>query len=347
MYGSGPDPYLGNFLPQELPVRPAVRAFGWWVLVLGSVVACGGGGGGNGGGGGPDVSIAKSDGDAQTGPVGTALGDSIVVLVQQDGAPAAGVTVTWTAQGTGATVAPVSSVTDANGLAATRWTLGQTVGGQTARATLSGATGSPLTFNATATVGAPTQFTIASGNAQTADAGAEFDNVIAVKVADQFANGIAGVTVTWTVQSGPVTLESPTSITNAQGNAIMTVTAGGTAGAAVVRATNPSVAGNLDFGLTVVVAPVRIQFGSNFFTSQRNGTSDPAVDTVVIGRPVVWTGSGGVHTVESLGPPFFTSSGNLSGLGASYSFTFNAAGTYEYDCSIHGAQMTGRIVVIP
>ncbi len=28
-----------------------------------------------------------------------------------------------------------------------------------------------------------------------------------------------------------------------------------------------------------------------------------------------------------------------------YSFTFTTAGTYTYDCAVHGASMTGTVVV--
>jgi len=84
----------------------------------------------------------------------------------------------------------------------------------------------------------------------------------------------------------------------------------------------------------------------NIFQSQRNNTSNPAVDTIAVGGQVTWQGQGGNHTIQSTGAPTFTS--NLSQLGlGTYSFTFNDAGTYQYNCSIHGNQMTGRIVVLP
>ncbi len=87
-------------------------------------------------------------GDQQTGSVGVALIDELRVQVTLNGEPEAGVTVTWsTATGT---LDPTSSQTDANGIAVTSWTLGPTAGSQTATATLSGATGSPLSFTATA-----------------------------------------------------------------------------------------------------------------------------------------------------------------------------------------------------
>jgi plastocyanin len=34
-----------------------------------------------------------------------------------------------------------------------------------------------------------------------------------------------------------------------------------------------------------------------------------------------------------------------SGDGMTYTFTFTTPGTYSYDCAVHGAAMTGRIVV--
>lgn len=322
------------------------------VVLLGIGMACGGGSDGDGGGGGgPDVSIAKSgapNGDAQTGVVATAVIDSLRVLVQEDGVPQSGVTVTWTAQGAGAAVSPATSITDAGGLAATRLTLGTAAVAQTARATLAGATGSPVTFNATATAGPATSFTATAGNGQTTTASTAFATPLSVKVADQHGNGIVGVTVTWTVQSGTVTLSGgATSVTAASGVASKSVTASATIGAALVRATNPSVAGDLDFTLMTTAVPVAVSLGSTFFQSDRNGTSDPAVDTTTVGRPVVWSNTSGTHTVASTGSPSFTSSGNLSGNGSSYTITFNTVGTYQYECGIHGDQMTGRIVVQP
>lgn len=81
----------------------------------------------------------------------------------------------------------------------------------------------------------------------------------------------------------------------------------------------------------------------NFFRSQRNLTQNPAVDTIAAGGSVVWDFAGGLHSAQSTGSPSFTSSATL-GTGT-YSFTFAAAGTYTYNCAIHGELMTGRIVV--
>jgi plastocyanin len=103
---------------------------------------------------------------------------------------------------------------------------------------------------------------------------------------------------------------------------------------------------NLDFNLTVTLAPVRVTVGSFFFRSVRNATENPAIDTAKVGQPVRWSVSG-THTVRSLGSPSFASSGTL-GTGDTYTITFPATGTYQYDCAIHGAAaMNGRVVVEP
>lgn len=82
------------------------------------------------------------------------------------------------------------------------------------------------------------------------------------------------------------------------------------------------------------------------FTSVHNGTMNPAVDTVAVGDTVTWTWTGSLpHSVRSVGAPSFASSGTLTGRGT-YSVVFTAPGTYRYDCVVHGAAMTGAVVVI-
>ena len=81
------------------------------------------------------------------------------------------------------------------------------------------------------------------------------------------------------------------------------------------------------------------------FVSDHNGSKNPAVDTIAVGATVTWTWHGGLpHSVRSIGSPSFASSGTLTGSG-SYAVTFTAAGTYRYDCVVHGQAMTGTIVV--
>ena len=91
-----------------------------------------------------------------------------------------------------------------------------------------------------------------------------------------------------------------------------------------------------------------VTVGNDFFKSGQDGTSNPAVTTVAVGGTVTWTWTGTgstAHSVQSLGSPGFTSSAIQSGDGSTYQVTFTTAGTYQYDCAVHGAAMSGTIVV--
>lgn len=91
-----------------------------------------------------------------------------------------------------------------------------------------------------------------------------------------------------------------------------------------------------------------VSVGNIFFRSNRNGTVNPAVDTVGVGASMTWTwvNTGPTaHSIESEAAPSFTSSTVLAGNGTTYSFTFTAPGSYRYDCAVHGAAMSGTIVV--
>ncbi|HEY8256052.1 MAG TPA: plastocyanin/azurin family copper-binding protein [Gemmatimonadales bacterium] len=89
-----------------------------------------------------------------------------------------------------------------------------------------------------------------------------------------------------------------------------------------------------------------VTVGNNFFRSDHNGTCNTAVDTVAAGATVTWTWTGTTsHSVRSQGATSFPSSDVLTGAGQTYAVTFDTPGTYEYDCSVHASQMTGRVVV--
>jgi plastocyanin len=91
-----------------------------------------------------------------------------------------------------------------------------------------------------------------------------------------------------------------------------------------------------------------VSVGNNVFKSGHNGSANPAVDTIAAGGTVTWTwtNAGSVpHSIRSLGSPIFRNSVVKSGDGSSYQARFARPGTYQYDCAIHGAPMTGTIVV--
>jgi plastocyanin len=102
-------------------------------------------------------------------------------------------------------------------------------------------------------------------------------------------------------------------------------------------------------GGTAAPAAAAVTLGDIFFRSDHNGSSNPAVDTVAVGGTVTWTWGSDAdmpHSVQSQGSPSFTSSNIMTGSGNTHQATFAAAGTYQYDCAIHGQLMTGRIVVL-
>jgi plastocyanin len=95
---------------------------------------------------------------------------------------------------------------------------------------------------------------------------------------------------------------------------------------------------------------ISVDVGDIFFRSARNGTENPAIDTVRAGGTVTWawTETAGLHTVESVEsvlPPKFASSDEMYGGGSQHQVVFPQRGTYDYICGIHGEQMSGRIVV--
>jgi plastocyanin len=114
--------------------------------------------------------------------------------------------------------------------------------------------------------------------------------------------------------------------------------------------TGPGTGGGTGGG-TATQAPstASVTLGDIFFQSDNNGTSNPAVDTVAVNGTVTWTWDPSVtmeHSVQSIGNPAFTSSPIMSGGGTTHQAAFTTAGTYQYDCAVHGQLMTGMIVVV-
>jgi len=304
--------------------------------------------GGSDGGSGPPASVlsvaqAPVSGNGQSGTVGQALANPIRVLVQRDGQPEPGATVTWSASGTGASVTPATTTTDAQGLSEATWTLPQSAGTRTASAAVAGANGSPVSFSATALPGAATNLVLRSGNNQSAETGTVLPLPLKVKATDQFGNGVAGVVVSWQVNGGGGSVGPPTSTTDTTG-ATTVWTLGGTLGSQTAQGAATGLIGSpVAFTATGTPPPpptVDVIVGNNFFS--------PSSTIIAAGTRVrwTWTSTGAVaHSVESTGSPSFTSSAILSGSGSVYTFTFNTPGVYTYDCAVHGVAMSGTVTV--
>ena len=245
-----------------------------------------GGCGGGGGGGEPNPStpvIAKAgapNGDGQAGTVAQPLADSFRVVVTEGGAGKGGITVNWTSTAPGGLMSPSSSVTDANGRAASRMTLGQFAGAQTARA---GITGSAVTFNASGNAGPAAQLEVFSGDEQAALANSPLTAPLRVKVSDQFDNPIIGSIVGWSIAGGTGNLSGASSQTVANGIASISLTAGGAVGPIQVRAVSVG-QDTVIFNLHVVTLVKDVLVKNNFFESVANGSQAPSVAPFLPGK---------------------------------------------------------------
>jgi plastocyanin len=324
----------------------AAIIFGVTTLVTG----CGGGGepAGNG------TAVEKTSGDQQQGRVGEVLALPLQVSVTTNGAAAPGVTVNWSTVAAGGSLIPTSVVTDASGTASTSWMLGTTSGAQTATATVSGATGSPATFGASAVAGDAAALVEAGGNGQTGEINVPLTEPLQAKVTDQFGNGVAGVDVSWTAAGAAVS--AATDPTDASGISDVIVTLGGTVGAITITAASDALEGSpLTFTATAsepapspTTASVTVR--NDNFLSVRNSTANPALDTVAVGGTVTWTWAPTAtnqHDITSTGSPSFP--GRAAAVSpATYSHTFTAPGKHNYYCTFHGlpgSGMRGQIVV--
>lgn len=112
--------------------------------------ACGGGGAGPGTDD-PVMSRASPSGDGQSGPAGSILPQQLRVVLTQEGAPVAGRTVTWELLASGGSVAPASSLTGSDGIAAASVTLPPFAATSTVAAASNGVNGSPVRFSVSST----------------------------------------------------------------------------------------------------------------------------------------------------------------------------------------------------
>jgi hypothetical protein len=176
---------------------------------------------------GPPVPPSIVNGNNQSAAVANALAGPLVVKVaDQYGNPLVGVAVTFAITGGSGTLSAPSAVTNGSGQAQVTLTLGTTAGTVTVSATISGVA-TPAVFTETATPGPPTALTYVSGNNQTGVGGGTLQNPLVVKVTDQYANPIQGITVLFAVVSGAGSLTASSVLTDASGQAQVTWRLGG------------------------------------------------------------------------------------------------------------------------
>jgi len=199
----------------------------------------------------PTITITATGGSGQSTTVNTAFAKPLVANVTSNGAAASGVTVTFSAPGSGAScaLANASVTTDSNGNASTTCTANGTAGGPyNVTATTSGAT-TPASFSLTnngVTISAT------SGTPQFVAINIAFAQPLVATVLDTNSNPVSGATVTFAAPgSGASCALASTSVTtDASGNASTTCTADGTAGDYTVTASVSGAPAPANFSLS-------------------------------------------------------------------------------------------------
>ena len=275
-------------------------------------------------------------------PRATLPKDLVVQVVDEGGNPVVAAAVTWVVTAGGGTLSPPTGETDENGRMSTRWTLGPTVGINTAQAIVSGV--GQAQFTATATAGTASDIRVVSGNGQIGQAGGALASPLVVQVLDDGDNPVGGVVVTWTVESGEGSVSPASAATSANGQASTTWTLGPGTGPQRVQASAPG-AGSVRFEATSTVgAPSALRLAAQPSSRSAAGVPfrrQPVVQVLdAAGNPVqapgvtvtaaIASGAGQLigtptQTTDPNGRAAFTNLG-ITGATGDHSLSFGAAG---------------------
>ena len=250
--------------------------------------------------------LAIVSGNNQDALVGSALPQQLVVrATDANGAPVAGVGITFTVTAGGGTVQPGIATTGVNGSASATWTLGAGAGAQTVSATAPGT--NAVLFTATARANTARSAVVVSGNGQTGPVNTMLPAPLVVRLLDGTGTPVSGATVLFSASgtNGSVTPTSAT--TNANGEASTSWTLGTLAGSQVVTVSADGV-GPGSFTATATPGPaarLSVVSGNN----QAAGALQPLPLPVVVGVSDAW---GNVVTGASVGFAVTSGGGSIT-----------------------------------
>jgi len=280
------------------------------------------------------VNIASTTTGPVTDTVGATKAESLTVLVtDQTATPVQGINVAWTS--TGGSVSAASVPTSALGLSKVQFTYGTAAIAQTARATVTGLVGSPVTITLTATAGTAVAIVRTAGNGGSAAPSSQVNYTVQSR--DSHGNAKGGVTIDWAVATGGGSITPAQDTTAANGNASATRTLGAGLGAQTATATAAALPGApADTFTTTSAIITTVQVADFAFT--------PEAITIPSGTTVTWQwqGTTSLHNVTFSGGPGSISN-RTSGSGQ---LTFNTQGSFNYSCTNHPS-MTGSVTVNP
>ena len=238
------------------------------------------------------ASITATGGTPQTATVNAAFTTALSATVKNSsGTPMSGVTVTFNAPTTGASLTfagnVVTAVTNASGVATSAKMTANTVAGTYVVTASVAGVATPASFAMTNKAGAASTIAASSGTPQSATVSTAFASPLAATVKDASGNPVSGVTVTFaaptTGASGAFAGNATTAVTNASGVATSAVfTANATTGTYSVTAAVSGVTAKASFALT-------------------NNASTGSNKTLVPTSYVTTLGSSGGQAVSALG----------------------------------------------
>jgi hypothetical protein len=297
------------------------------------------------GGGQIPAKMVVISGDLQSGMVGTELQQPLVVRVVDDrDRPVKNQLVNFVVIAGGGSVFAGSAITNADGEARERWTLG-TVAGDTQRVearAVDPSTGQALVFAVFRAIGTPGGSASLSpwynGTLGGAVSSPLADSV-AVVVRDSYGNTVPGASVTWSAASGTGTFSPATSVSDSGGRAWAAWTLGPEAGIQVARASLPGTTATLDVPVNAGTQ-LRILAGDDVLT--HDGTlwerptvalsgPNPMVNGAISNARVSWTVESGGGTVPA---PFTHTTAGFNA-SAQVDWTLGATGTSQ--------RMTARV----
>ena len=226
------------------------------------------------------TTLTKLSGDEQQALPDSTLAEPFVVsLLDQNGNPLPGATVTFTVTAGGGTLSATTATTDDNGRAAATLTLGSGPGRNTVAVRVGDL--KPVIFSASG-LAVPTTLTLVSGDEQQGLPDSTLAEPFVVSLLDQNGNPLPGATVTFTVTAGGGTLSATTATTDDNGHAAATLTLGSGPG---VNTVTVSLAGldPVTFTATAEATPDfdgdgEAGFSDFFLFADAFGSSDPRFD---------------------------------------------------------------------
>jgi len=239
-------------------------------------------------------------------------------------------------------VASTIVATDATGASSVHMTLGTTAGTETTTAASSGVTGSPVSFSETAQPGKPFSLDL---NAQSAAQGAPNATLTYSVIAkDKYGNGVSGVSIAWAAIVGGGNVSPDTNLTGSTGVASTQHQLGPANGHDTVTATStPTLQGSpVSIAAEIVTPPLHenVTVGPGIAFS-------PTSVTIQAGGTVTFTWASGsiTHGVNWLTAPTALPANSATQSSGTYTTPALSAGTYTYDCTVHGVAMSGTIIV--